>query len=72
MAFAVFQARPAQRHRDVHRGTGWWLAGAMALTAAWVPVFGQAWLVVAQLVIVADALALGVAFDRARRAGAAE
>jgi hypothetical protein len=41
LAWAVYQALPAQRDRPVHRATGWPLAAAFAGNAAWEVVFPQ-------------------------------
>jgi tryptophan-rich sensory protein len=51
-ALAVRQAGRAQRTRDVHRRTGWWLAAAGVLNAGWVALFAHRYLVLAQAVIV--------------------
>ena len=64
LALAVRQVLPGQRARAVHRRTGWWLAGAGLLNATWVLVFGQRWVVVAQVVIVALLACLAVAAVR--------
>lgn len=64
LALAVRQVLPGQRGREVHRRTGWWLAGAGLLNATWVLVFGQRWVVVAQVVIVALLVCLAVAAVR--------
>ena len=39
LAWAVYQALPGQRHRPVHRATGWPLAAAFAGNAVWELVF---------------------------------
>lgn len=65
LAYAVYQALPAQHGRDVHRRAGWPLAVAFAGNTAWELVFPQegVWLLVAMVLIVvvvaAAALALG-------------
>ena len=64
LALAVRQVLPGQRARAVHRRTGWWLAAAGLLNATWVLVFGQRWVVVAQVVIVALLVCLAVAVVR--------
>lgn len=54
VGFAAMAVRQAsQRGRDVHRRTGWWLVAAGVLNAAWVPVFTNRWILLAQVVIVA-------------------
>nr|CTQ91976.1 hypothetical protein [Kibdelosporangium sp. MJ126-NF4] len=52
-ALAVRQALPEQRNRDVHRRTGWWLVAAGVLNAAWVLLFTNRLILLAQLMIVA-------------------
>lgn len=60
LALAVRAALPGQRSRTVHRRTGWWLAASALLNAAWIVVFTQRWFAVAETVIVALLVALGV------------
>ena len=52
LALAVYQLLPSQHGRNVHRRSGWWLAGGFTASAAWVPIFGIriSWL--AQLLLV--------------------
>ncbi|HSK25817.1 MAG TPA: hypothetical protein VK894_02785 [Jiangellales bacterium] len=64
LGLAVRQVLPAQRVREVHRRTGWWLALAFACSTAWVPLFGAGLLWVAQVVIVVLVVALAVALAR--------
>ncbi|OLF15876.1 tryptophan-rich sensory protein [Actinophytocola xanthii] len=66
-ALAVRQAFPSQRHRTVHRRTGWWLAAAGLLNAAWIALFTQRLVGAAQVVIVALLACLVVAALRLRR-----
>lgn len=65
-AHAVRQSLPNQRVRPVHRRTGWWLAAAGGLNAAWVALFAHRFVVAAQLVIVALLVCLCVAAVRLR------
>jgi tryptophan-rich sensory protein len=67
-ALAVRQALPGQRSRAVHRRTGWWLAGAGVLNAAWVALFSHRVVLGAQIVIVALLAVLVVAAARLYRA----
>jgi hypothetical protein len=69
-ALAVRQALPGQRHRTVHRRTGWWLAAAGLLNAAWVALFTQRLVGLAQVVIVALLGCLVVAGVRLSRQAA--
>ena len=52
LVLAVYQILPSQLGREVHRRTGWWLAGAFAASTVWVPIFGTGEIWVAQVVIV--------------------
>jgi hypothetical protein len=66
-ALAVRQWLPAQRARQVHRRTGWWLAAAGVLNAAWIVMFTQRWVVLSEIVIVALLGCLIVVFGRLSR-----
>ncbi|WP_375424657.1 hypothetical protein [uncultured Friedmanniella sp.] len=61
LALAVYQARPGQREREVHRRTGWWLVAAFTASTVWVPVFvsGAIWL--SQVIILGLVACLAVA-----------
>jgi hypothetical protein len=72
LAYAVYQVLPAQRHREVHRRTGWWLVGAFAASTIWVPIFGTRAIWLSQLVILALVGCLAVATWRFSRSGTAE
>ncbi|GLZ78098.1 hypothetical protein Afil01_29050 [Actinorhabdospora filicis] len=62
LASAVRQMFPAQRDRDVHRRTGWWLAAAGVLNAAWIAVFTQGWIALSEVVIVCLLVTLAIAW----------
>ncbi|MCZ2803514.1 hypothetical protein O2W18_00170 [Modestobacter sp. VKM Ac-2983] len=66
LAWAVYQALPAQREREVHRRTGWPLAIAFAGNAVWEVVFplGGAWQYVATVLIFGITAATAVAYVR--------
>ena len=66
-ALAVRQALPTQRHRAVHRRTGWWLVAAGILNAGWVALFAHRLVTVAQVVIVGLLVCLGIAAMRLAR-----
>ena len=72
LALALYQARPEQRERAVHRRTGWWLVAAFTAATLWVPVFATRTLWLAQLVILALLAALTVAARRLSHAGPAQ
>lgn len=61
LALAVYQALPSQHARDIHRATGWWVAGAFAASTFWVPMFVSGALGVAQVVLIALVVCLAVA-----------
>lgn len=67
-ALAVRQALPGQWPRVAHRRTGWWLAAAGLLNAAWVLLFTQRLVLAAQIVIVGLLVVLVVAAARLPRA----
>lgn len=66
LAWAVYQALPAQREREVHRRTGWPLALAFGGNAVWEVVYpqGGAWQYVAQVLIFGITAAAAVAYVR--------
>ena len=67
LALAVRQVLPAQRSRDVHRATGWWLAASGVLNAGWILVYSADAPVLAQSVIVALIVTLAVVLARLTR-----
>jgi benzodiazapine receptor len=70
LGYAAFQALPAQRARQVHRHTGWWLAASAVFNAGWVLAFGAGWLPLAELLILALLVSVVVAFGRFTRSPA--
>ena len=52
LALAAYQVLPSQQTRQVHRSTGWWLAGAFAASTVWVPIFGSRTIWLSQVVII--------------------
>ena len=64
LVLALYQARPDQRGRTLHRRTGWWLVAAFTASAAWVPVFSTRTLWLAQVVILALVACLATAARR--------
>lgn len=71
LALAVYQALPSQQTRAVHRRTGWWLVGAFAASAVWIPIFGTRAIWLSQVVILALVACLVVAAWRFSRLGPA-
>lgn len=72
LAYAVYQALPGQRGREVHRRTGWWLAASAVLNPAWILAFSARWVPLAELFLVALLVALAVVFGRLSRLPAAD
>lgn len=64
LGYAVFQALPGQRARQLHRDTGWWLAASGVFNAGWVLAFGAGWLLLAQLLIMGLLGSVAVVFGR--------
>ena len=71
LALAVYQALPAQREREVHRRTGWWLVGAFTASTVWVPIFSTRTLWLAQIVLLVLLGCLVVAARRLTQLGPA-
>jgi len=71
LALAVYQLLPRQRGRAVHRRTGWWLVGAFAASAAWVPVFSTRIIWISQIILVGLVACLAVAVTRLTASGPA-
>lgn len=51
LVLAVYQLRPGQPEREVHRRTGWWLVAAFTASAIWVPIFTTRTIWLSQVVI---------------------
>src|SRR5687768_6560502 len=64
LGYAVFQALPGQRAREVHRNTGWWMAASAVFNIGWVLSFGAGWLPLAQLMIVGLLVSIALVFGR--------
>jgi translocator protein len=67
LGYAVYQALPGQRGRQLHREIGWWLAFSAVLNIGWVLAFGSGWVPLAELLIVMLLVALAVVFGRLSR-----
>ncbi|RFU21439.1 tryptophan-rich sensory protein [Geodermatophilus marinus] len=70
LAWAVWQALPGQRGREVHRATGWPLAAAFAGNAVWevlFPLVGERWPVLPAVLLAAIVLAAATAWARLQR-----
>lgn len=62
--YAVFQALPGQRARQVHRTTGWWMAASALFNMGWVLSFGAGWLPLAQLMLIGLLVSITLVFGR--------
>jgi translocator protein len=71
-AYAVYQLLPAQRSREVHRRTGWWMAASAVFNAAWILAFSTRLILLAELLIIALLVTLAVVFGRLSREPAAD
>jgi benzodiazapine receptor len=72
LALAVYQLLPSQRHREVHRRSGWWLVAAFSASTIWVPIFGSRLIWVSEIVIVGLVALLLIASWQLTLAGPAE
>ena len=64
LGYAVFQALPGQRARQIHRTTGWWMAASALFNSGWVLSFGAGWLPLAQLMIIGLLVSIALVFGR--------
>lgn len=71
LAYAAYQLLPSQRHRVIHRRTGWWLGAATLLNSAWILALGARAILLAELLLIALLITLAVAFGRLSREPAA-
>ncbi|OJY49605.1 TspO/MBR family protein [Pseudonocardia sp. 73-21] len=72
LAYAVYQLLPAQRSREVHRRTGWWMAASAVFNPLWILAFGGRAVLLAELVIIALLVTLAVVFGRLSHEPAAD
>jgi hypothetical protein len=72
LAYAVYQALPAQRGREIHRRTGWWMAASAVFNPLWILAFGGRVVPVAELLIIALLVALATVFGRLSHEPAAD
>ena len=72
LGYALYQLLPAQRGREIHRRTGWWLAASAVFNATWILAFGARSILLAELLIVALMVVLAVTFGRLSREPAAD
>jgi len=72
LAYAGYQLLPAQRGREIHRRTGWWMAVSAVLNAGWILAFSTRAILPAELLLIALLIALAVVFGRLSREPAAD
>ena len=72
LVLAVYQLRPSQIGRAVHRRTGWWLVAAFTASTVWVPIFGTRTIWLSQVVIIVLVGCLAMATARFTQLGPAE
>ncbi len=72
LAYAVYQALPAQRGREIHRRTGWWAVLTGVCNATWILAFGAELILVAEILLIVLMVALAVIFGRLSRERAAD
>jgi translocator protein len=71
LGYAIYQLLPAQRTRQVHRATGWWLAVSAVLNMAWILAFSARYVLLAELLILALLVVLARVYGRLSRERAA-
>jgi translocator protein len=71
LGYAIYQLLPAQRTREVHRATGWWLAVSAVLNMAWILAFSARYVLLAELLILALLVVLARVYGRLSRERAA-
>ncbi|SHL39158.1 hypothetical protein SAMN05443637_12683 [Pseudonocardia thermophila] len=67
LAYAGYQCFPRQRHRHLHRRTGWWLAAAALCTLLWTLSWTTGRLLLAELLLVGVLVSTAVVFGRLSR-----
>jgi hypothetical protein len=67
LGYAVYQALPGQRGRQVHRDTGWWMSASAVFNIGWVLSFSAGWLPLAQLMIIGLLVCIALVFGRHSR-----
>jgi benzodiazapine receptor len=72
LAYAGYQLLPAQRSREVHRRTGWWMAASGVLNPAWILAFSGRVILLAQLFLIVLLVVLAIVFGRLSREPAAD
>lgn len=71
LAYAGYQCLPRQRHRHLHRRTGWWLAVSAVCNAVWVLTWSGGMLALAELMLIGMLVTTAAVFGRLSRETAA-
>jgi hypothetical protein len=64
LAYAIYQALPAQRENPIHRTIGWWSAGAFMANGAWSYIFTNRQFILAEVILLAGFVFAGGAYLR--------
>lgn len=72
LAYAAYQLPPSQRHRAIHRRTGWWLGAAALFNSTWILALGARAIPLAELLFIGLLITLAVTFGRLSREPAAD
>jgi hypothetical protein len=67
LAYAGYQCFPRQRHRELHRRTGWWLAVSAVCNLLWILTWTSGLLLLAELLLIVLLISLAVVFGRLSR-----
>ena len=67
LAYAIYQALPAQRENPILRAIGWWTAGAFIANGAWSYIFTNRHFILAQAILLAGFVFAGGAYLRLAR-----
>jgi len=65
-AYAIYQALPNQREREIHRKIGWLTIAAAVANAIWTPIFTLRWIILSLIVIVGLLMTLSAIFIKLR------
>ncbi|MGI5131690.1 hypothetical protein ACQEVB_33145 [Pseudonocardia sp. CA-107938] len=67
LAYAGYQCFPRQRHRDLHRRTGWWLAFSAVCNLGWTWAWTAGLVPLAELMLIGLLVSLALVFGRLSR-----
>ncbi|WP_232663051.1 tryptophan-rich sensory protein [Pseudonocardia sp. TRM90224] len=72
LVHAIYQLLPAQRGREIHRRTGWWMVLAAVCNTVWMLAFGARSVLLAELVLIVLTVSVAVVFGRLSKEPAAD